>query len=240
MTVSETAVIRVNPRGEMLSRTLPFVLFMMFIGIGEIATLLAQRGMLTLGPETLYYLYPVKTAAVACLLYHYRGYYRELCWRELANGRLTAAVVGIGLLTCVMWVLTDWTIAVSGPPQGFNPALLPAGAVRVLMTAVRVAGAALVVPLMEELFWRSFLLRYMVDPDFASVPIGRFTWLSFLSTSLLFGLEHHLILAGIIAGAIYNVILYKTRSLAQCVLAHAVTNLALAGYVLGTGDWYFW
>jgi uncharacterized protein len=228
------------PNRAVLSRTLPFVLFMAFIGVGEGARFLAQHGMLVLEPTTLYYLYPVKTLAVALLLYIYRGEYRELSWKELAQGKQSLAVVAVGLLTCVMWVLTDWTVTVSGAPEGFNPALLPEGAVRVLMTATRVAGAVIVVPIMEELFWRSFLLRYLVDPDFESVPVGHFTWMSFLATTLLFGLEHHLILAGMVAGAVFSVIFYKTRSLAQCVLAHAVTNLALAGYVLYTGRWYFW
>ena len=209
-------------------------------GAAEGARYLAQQGMLTLEPSTLYYLYPVKAVAVALLLFAYRGAYHELSWGQLANLKLSAAAVLIGLLTFVIWIRTDWTIAVAGPPQGFDPGLLPAGAVRLGMTASRVAGAVLVVPLMEELFWRSFLLRYLVDPDFESVPLGRFSWFSFLTATLLFGLEHNLILAGMIAGAIYSALLYKTRSLSQCVLAHAVTNLALAGYVLYTGSWYFW
>jgi CAAX prenyl protease-like protein len=56
----------------------------------------------------------------------------------------------------------------------------------------------------------------------------------------MFGFEHNYILAGIMAGVAYNILLYKTRSLAQCVLAHAVTNLALAVYVVVTGNWQFW
>jgi uncharacterized protein len=230
----------VIPSRAMLARALPFALFMAFIGVGEAVQLMERLGMLTLGPETLYYIYPVKTVAVALTLYFFRDDYPELSWKELAHGKFTTGAILIGLFTCVIWILTDWTVTVTGPPQGFNPALLPAGAVRIVMTALRIAGAVLVVPLMEELFWRSFLLRYIIDSDFESVPLGRFTWVSFLATTLLFGLEHHLILAGMIAGAIYSAILYKTRSIAQCVLAHAVTNLALAGYVLYTGRWYFW
>ncbi|BCO11434.1 Abortive infection protein [Citrifermentans bremense] len=93
---------------------------------------------------------------------------------------------------------------------------------------------------MEEIFWRSFLLRYLVDTDFESIPIGSFTWSSFIISTVLFGLEHHFFVAGMIAGVIYSLIVYKTRSIVQCVLAHAITNLALACYVLYTGKWYFW
>jgi len=223
-----------------LHRTLPFALFMAFIAINESILLAARWHWLALPETALYYLYPVKTVAVAALLYRYRSNYPELRPKDLLKGGTTAAVCLAGLATCLIWVSIDATFSVTGAPAGFNPALLPEGPVRLLMTVTRVAGAVAVVPLMEELFWRSFLLRYLIDADFEAVPMGRFTWASFLATTVLFGLEHHLLLAGMVAGAIYNVILYKTRSLAQCVLAHAVTNLALACYVLYTGKWYFW
>jgi CAAX prenyl protease-like protein len=225
---------------SILARTLPFALFMAFIALDESIRLAARWGWLTLPVAAPYYLYPVKTVAVAALLFKYKGTYRELSIHDLWHSKTSVAVCAAGLLTCVIWVSMDWPLTVAGAPKGFDPMLLPDGPVRVLMTLTRVAGAVLVVPLMEELFWRSFLLRYLIDADFESVPIGRFTWTSFLATTVLFGLEHHLFLAGMAAGAIYSVILYKTRSLAQCVLAHAVTNLTLACYVLFTGKWYFW
>jgi hypothetical protein len=108
------------------------------------------------------------------------------------------------------------------------------------MVLFRMAGAVLIVPLMEELFWRSFLIRYIIDKNFENVPPGTFTWVSFLLTVVLFGFEHHYILAGMMAGVFYNLLLYRTRSLAQCVLSHAVTNLALGIYVVSTGKWQFW
>lgn len=223
-----------------LYRALPFALFMAFIAIDEGIQLAARWQLLSVPDIALYYLYPVKTCTVAALLWMYRGHYLELRLKDLAKAKTTTAVCLAGAVTFVLWISIDSTLAVNGAPRGFNPALLPEGAIRLLMTATRVAGAVLVVPLMEELFWRSFLLRYLIDPDFESVPLGRFTWTSFLVTTVLFGLEHHLFVAGMIAGAIYSIILYKTRSLAQCILAHAVTNLALAAYVLYTGNWYFW
>ena len=223
-----------------LHRALPFALFMAFIAVDEGIQVATRWNWLTVPDIALYYLYPIKAFAVAALLYKYKDNYRELRLKDLSRGWVSAAVCLAGLMTFVLWISIDATLSVAGAPRGFNPTLLPDGPVRLLMTATRVAGAVLVVPLMEELFWRSFLLRYLIDQDFESVPIGRFTWSSFLITTALFGLEHHLFLAGMIAGAIYSIILYQTRSLAQCVLAHAVTNLALAVYVLYTGRWYFW
>jgi len=229
-------------RGDkaVLSRVLPFALFMAFIAVEEVVRLAADRHWLAVPDIALYYLYPVKTICVAALLYRYRDRYQELRLKDLLKGKTTAAVCLAGIATFIMWVSIDWTISATGAPRGFNPELLPEGPVRLLMTATRVAGAVLVVPLMEELFWRSFLIRYLIDADFESVSVGHFTWGSFLVTIVLFGLEHHLFVAGMLAGAAYSIILYKTRSLAQCLLAHTVTNLALACYVLYTGKWFFW
>lgn len=227
-----------SPRRAILSRTLPFALFMAFIAVDEGARLLAAYGGLKSNSTALYYLYPIKTGAVALLLYLFRRDYREFVFKDLTKFRITLAVSAAGLLVFVVWIWLDFVVAVV-PSPGFDPMLLPEG-VRVGMTLCRVVGAVLVVPLMEELFWRSFLLRYLINPDFESVPLGRFSWPSFLITVVLFGLEHHLLLAGMAAGAIYSLVLYKTRSLSQCVLAHAITNLALAIYVLLFGKWQFW
>lgn len=199
-----------------------------------------HKGIIALAPTSLYYLYPVKAIIVAILLFRFRHAYNELSLKDLSKIPTTLAVIAIGLLVFLIWIQMDWTIGNAAPPRGFNLLLLPDGPVRTVMALFRVFGAVLVVPLMEELFWRSFLLRYIVLKDFEKVPLGTFTWPSCLITVLLFGLEHDFIFAGMMAGAAYNLILYRTRSLSQCVLAHAVTNLALAGYVLTTQNWQFW
>ncbi|MFA5700415.1 MAG: CAAX prenyl protease-related protein, partial [Desulfuromonas sp.] len=79
-----------------------------------------------------------------------------------------------------------------------------------------------------------------VKKEFMQVSIGKFTWFSFLATAVLFGLEHNLYLAGICAGILFNLVLYRTRSIFQCVLSHATANLALGIYVLNSGNWHFW
>ena len=122
----------------------------------------------------------------------------------------------------------------------FDPTLIQPAALRLLFLAGRVAGAVLVVPLMEELFWRAFLIRWLDHEDFRAVPVGVFSWSAFAITVGLFGAEHNQWLAGLICGALYNWLLYRTRSIAACVLAHAVSNAALAAWVLARGDWKFW
>ncbi|MDD2852703.1 MAG: CAAX prenyl protease-related protein [Desulfuromonadaceae bacterium] len=230
---------QVNDRSA-LYRYLPFTVFMGFIGLDELIRFIAGQGLYTLEASTLYYLYPIKAATVGYLLYRFRSHYSELNSKDLANIPATLLTCGVGLLVFVLWINMTWTPGAAGAPQGFNPSLLPGQSVRIFLTLCRIAGAVLVVPLMEELFWRSFLIRSIIVKNFDTVPIGTFTWGSFLITVVLFGLEHNYILAGIMAGVIYNLLLYRTRSLAHCILAHAVTNFALAVYVVTTGKWQFW
>ncbi len=110
----------------------------------------------------------------------------------------------------------------------------------ILLVFFRFLGAVIVVPIFEELFWRSFALRWVIHEDFTTVPIGTFTWLSFLVIVLGFGFEHHRWLVGLAAGIIYNGLLYYKKDLSACVLAHGVTNLLLGVYVLMTQQWTFW
>ncbi|MFZ4855856.1 MAG: CAAX prenyl protease-related protein [Desulfuromonadaceae bacterium] len=221
-------------------RCFPFALFMGFIGLDELVRFCAAQGLFRLEATTLYYLYPIKAVTVGALLFIYRKRYHELSFKDLTTIPVTLTSCGIGLLVFILWINMDWTPGSAPVPQGFNPTLLPDGTLQVTMTFFRIAGAVLVVPVMEELFWRSFLIRYIIDKNFDTVQTGTFTWGSFLFTVVLFGLEHNYIYAGVMAGIIYNLLLYRTRSLAHCILAHAVTNLALAIYVVATGKWQFW
>ena len=224
-----------------LPRILPFAVFMAFIGLDEVLRTVIEHGFIKLEVTALYYLYPLKTIVVGYLLYSYRKEYKELRFKDLSTIPTTLLISVVGVLVFMLWIRMDWTLGTSSAtPPGFNPELLPGRAIQITMIFFRIVGAVLVVPLMEELFWRSFLIRYIIDNNFEKVRIGTFTWGSFLLTIILFGAEHHYFYAGIMAGVVYNLILYKTRSLAQCVLAHAVTNLALALYVVFTGKWQFW
>ncbi len=106
--------------------------------------------------------------------------------------------------------------------------------------AIRLFGASVVVPIMEELFWRGFIIRWIINADFRRVNIGRFTWTSFITTSVLFGLEHNRWCVGILAGVLYNLLLYRTKSLYACIIAHGITNLGLGVYVITAHQWAFW
>ncbi|CAG0955710.1 CAAX prenyl protease-related protein [Geobacter sp.] len=221
-------------------RIFPFALFMGWIGGEEALRFISRQGFFSLSPEAFLYLYPLKAISVGMALVFLRSRYDEIRLSDLATFSKTFASLILGFLVFILWINMDWVFASQSTPQGFNPTLFADPLTRNTMVAFRLMGAAVVVPIMEELFWRSFLVRYIIDKDFTSIPVGLFTWPSFLITVVLFGLEHHLIVAGIMAGIAYNALLYYTKSIAHCILSHAVTNLLLGIYVLQTGRWHFW
>ena len=225
---------------EFWPRVLPFAVFMGFIGVQEGIVYLVKQGWLTLSDQQLLFLYPIKALVVFGLLLFFYRRYTELNFADFRQLGNTALSLFVGILVFILWINMDWDFATIGESKGFDPTLIDDETVRTTLVAFRLFGAALVVPIMEELFWRSFLLRYIINSAFTKVAIGVFTWPSFLIGAALFGLEHNLILAGVMAGVAYSLLLYRTKSIAQCVLAHAVTNLILGIYVLQSGNWQFW
>lgn len=223
-----------------MSRVLPFAAFMACIGIEELLRFFAGRGWVALSPDIFLYTYPVRIFLVVGLLIYYRKQYAELKWADLRNVPMLLLALLSGILVFFVWIgLSDFVFSGASKAPGYNPLQLPS-AVQLPLVIVRIIGASVVVPIMEELFWRSFLIRYLVDVDFESIPLGTYTLSSFLITVVLFGFEHHLVLAGIAAGLAYNLLLYKTRSLALCVVAHSITNMILAGYVICSMRWDLW
>ena len=213
---------------------------MAFIAIEEGLRALLQRQVVDFDATLLYWLYLPKALLVGWLLLLFRRKYVEISIKDLANARQTALSCLSGVFVFLLWINMDWTLGSQNAPPGFNPALFHSEFAKGLMIAVRVTGAVVIVPIMEELFWRSFLLRYLIKPEFSTVTIGSFTLFSFVAVSIMFGLEHHYIFAGIMAGVVFNCVCYYTRSIAHCILSHAMANLCLAGYVLLTGYWRFW
>jgi CAAX prenyl protease-like protein len=106
---------------------------------------------------------------------------------------------------------------------------------------LRAFRAVAIVPLVEELFWRGWLMRWLIAPDFQSVPLGAFTVQSFWMVAVLFASEHGSYWdVGLVAGILYNWWMLRTRSLADLVVAHAVTNACLSLYVVWAGKWEYW
>jgi CAAX prenyl protease-like protein len=183
------------------------------------------------------WLYAVKVGAVVAALWWYRRCYTELAAPRWQAGPALAAIA-TGVLVLVLWVSLDAGWMSIGEAAGFDPRT--DGRIDWLMVAVRIAGAALVVPLMEELFWRSFLLRWIDHKDFLAADPARVKSFSIIVTVILFGFEHNLWLAGIVAGVAYTLLYMRTGSLWWPILAHAVTNGMLGAWVVLNGQWTYW
>ena len=131
------------------------------------------------------------------------------------------------------------TFTFLGSRSAFDPMALGPAA-RWAFISVRLLGLVLVLPVVEELFWRSFLLRWLIDNDFTRVPIGKVTPMAAAVTSVLFGLAHPEWLPALLTGALWAWLLWQTKSLSACLISHMTANLALGVYVIVTHDWKFW
>lgn len=178
------------------------------------------------------WLYPLRPLAAIAALWYFRRAYRGVVWRF---GPLAIAV---GLVVAGLWAWTTPATARAGLPGGF--VAMP-GPLQAFWIACRLLAAVVTVPIAEELAFRGFLLRRLVDADFESVAWRRFAWMPLLVSSIAFGAMHESRwLAGTVAGAAYALIQIRRGRLGDAVVAHAVTNAALAALVWYTGDWRYW
>ncbi len=183
------------------------------------------------------WIYLLKTCAGASLLAWTWPYVREMRWN------LSWEAVAVGILVFVLWVGIDpWYPKWSAPTASWNPlAVYGAGsAIGWFLVGGRIAGSSLVVPMLEEVFYRSFFYRYLVKPDLLAVGFRQFAAVPFLVTSAVFGFAHHEWLAGILCGFAYQgLVLWKGR-LGDAITAHGITNLLLGLWVVWKGAWHFW
>ncbi len=217
-------------------RVLPFAAYMGFIVLGSFFVGSTEEG--TMSTFDLWS-YPLKTLVVASLLVFFWSRFHELQTPIFVNWQEAVITVGVGLGVYALWVRMDWPWAIQGELSDYNP-FVAGSTLGMVLAIIRIFGASVIVPIMEELFWRSFLIRYVVNANFETVRLGTFTMVSCVATVVLFGLEHNLWLAGMMAGICYNGLLYWTRRLWPCIVAHAITNLVLGIHVLTTGAWYWW
>lgn len=210
----------------------PFLLFMIFLPI---------EGSEALKPHYPI-VYTIKIALVALTWFLLRKNYPRPRAAGIGIG-IIAGIVGVGL-----WIgfahlnlerfLPDFMRSERIGYDPFTEFTEPGP--RWAFLAIRFFGLALIVPLIEEVFWRGFLLRWLIDEDFEQIPIGTYTFMSFAVVTVLFTLAHPEYLAALSWGALINGVLYMTRNLWACIAMHMTTNLLLGIYVLQTGEWYLW
>jgi CAAX prenyl protease-like protein len=226
-------------KSPIVVRVLPFAVF-----------LLLTYGQGKFGEESRYWFYVAKTVVGAWLLFEMRPFVAEM----RASFSWEAVAVGVGV--CVMWVGLDGfypklselgvKLGISKPPAtaalAWNPHVQFGEGVALawFFIAVRILGSSLVVPALEEVFFRSFLYRYIAKADFQNVSLGQFVALPFFLVSAVFAFEHEEWLAGLLCGFAYQGLVIWKKRLGDAIVAHGITNFLLGVWVVWKGAWNFW
>jgi CAAX prenyl protease-like protein len=239
------------------AHVLPFAVFMGCLLFGE---LLAMAGFTVDDPNAAWFrrnpehwLYPLQTVLTLAAFIACRQHIQLLPLRSVG---LTVLVAVLGI---AVWILPGFLYShfemSPGPlawlgfterTAGFNPSVVEgqSPAVYGLVVAFRFLRLVVAVPLAEEIFWRGFLMRYLINPDtdYWQIPLGTFSWRSYLIVTALFVLAHSTddYFAAFIYGSLTYYVAVRTKSLASCVLMHAVASLLLGCYVMATQQWGYW
>lgn len=216
-------------------RAAPFAAFMAVLALRGLAPADGSWGF------DVRWLYAVQALLPAALLALWWREYGELSHQTWPTAREALSAAAVGLLVCGLWVHLDapWMTLDIATSEAFVPRDA-SGALQWPLIAVRAAGATLLVPVMEELFWRSFLMRWLQAPLFEAVPPQRVALRAVVLSTFVFVLAHTLWLAAAMAGLAYAALYIRSGKLWLAVIAHAVTNGALGVWVVATGNWQFW
>lgn len=218
----------------------PFGLFLISLLVSELISKTGVGYSNWALAKPLYWIYPLQTLLCGGLVIYYWKHYE---WNPL-KGFWVA--LGIGVLVFVIWIAPQQWLGFEARKDGFKPDFFTtigfpplADQLSIIMRFIRLV---IVVPLVEEIFWRGFLLRFLINESFHKVPFGTFQWRAFLITSAAFCLEHQIKdwPAALLAGVLFNLVAVKTKSLGACVIAHAITNLVLGIWILQSKQWGFW
>jgi uncharacterized protein len=219
-------------RRSAFARCAPFALFV---------ALLALRGALPdAGFLDARWVYGASVLATGALLAWFWREYGELARANLPSASEALLGVATGIVVFALWIHLDAPWMQTGAPTASFVPLDAAGGLDWPLIAVRWIGAALLVPVMEELFWRSFLMRWIQSASFEAVDPQRVGFKALVLSTFVFMLAHTLWLAAVVAGLAYAWLYRRTGKLWVAVIAHAVTNGALGLWVVATGNWAFW
>jgi uncharacterized protein len=212
-----------------LARVAPFGLFLAFMAVQPLLE----------GHVDARWVVALRGVAVAGVLAYFWRDYTELTAGPAASAGQWLLAIAAGAAVFAAWLAFDsgWAAFEAGKP--FVP-LAADGSLDPVLVALRLFGLVAVVPVMEELFWRSFLMRWIDRRDFLAADPRRASGLAFLLSSALFASEHALWFAGLLAGVAYAALYARTGNLRLAIASHAITNGLLGAWILATHDWRFW
>lgn len=206
-------------------------------------------------PDPDYWLYAAKILIAAALLWWLRPRLPEMKWS------FSWMAVAVGVSIAVIWELLArhvpglgriYDIAVNSatgkpmpdakPPESWTPLVVfkDAPVLAWSFIAIRVLARSLLIPMIEEVFFRSFVYRYIINPQFLSISLATRHLTAWLATSALFAVVHpDQWLGGLICGLAYQWLVFRSGRLGDAILAHAITNGLLSAWVIFQGTWDF-
>jgi CAAX prenyl protease-like protein len=213
-------------KSAVAARVAPFFIFVL---------LTACQG--KFGATSAYWFYLAKTVIGAWLIWEMRPFVPEMRWAISWE----AIVIGISIFG--IWVGLDpyyrkffHTTATGNPFDVFGIG----SALAWFFVAVHIFGMTFVVPPLEEVFYRSFLYRFLASQNFLAVPLNKFLPFPFFATAIVFGFSHNEWLAGILCGAAFQWLVLRKNRLGDAMTAHAIANFLLGLWIVWKHDWHFW
>ncbi|MCA9249889.1 MAG: CAAX prenyl protease-related protein [Phycisphaerales bacterium] len=217
----------------------PFMTFLALMAVGQFFE----------GPQHLPWLYTLRTVGALVVSLIFWKYFPPL-----GKPHILLSVV-LAVVSTAMWIYVHkWFAAQSwypktqimgtdAEPKDYYNCYeqLGRGWALWLFLIVRIGGASIVVPIVEEIFWRGFVLRVLIDSRrFETVPLGMYTLRSFIICSVASALEHPMWEVGILCWLFWNLLFYWKKSLLFMMVMHGLTNFMLYTYVVWKEDWVFW
>ena len=185
-----------------------------------------------------YWVYALKTIVGAGLIWIVWPHVKEMRW----NFSWEAFVAGIAVF--IIWVGLDglYPMLFDERAAAFNPLKTygTESTVAWIFIAVRILGSSIVVPMLEEIFYRSLLYRYLINADFLSVSMKTFNTGAFLAICIGFGVAHHEWLPGMLCAFAYQGLVIRKGRLGDAITAHAITNFLLGLWVVIRSAYQFW
>ena len=214
------------------ARVMPFFVFCVITTAGGL-----------MGGDWKFWLYAAKVFVGAWLIWQMRPFVTEMRWA------FSWEAIVVGVVIFVAWVGLDPFYTKNNlifqDTEGsiWNPFVRfgDGSVIAWTLICVRIFGMTIIVPPLEEVFYRSFLYRYIIKYDFQKVAMGQFDGIAFVLVSLMFGAVHFQWLPGIICAMAYQWLVIRKGRLGDAMTAHAITNFLLGVYVVWKGGeaWKF-
>lgn len=194
--------------------------FLLFFALSEAARYL---------PNWYFHIYLAKIFSTAGLLWAWRSTFYTDLMAKLTNSQLIISLLA-GIISVATWLICinyEWIRLPAHTIPEQWPLLLKVSVIGLISF-----GASFVVPIMSELFWRSFMLRYLIEQDFKSVAIGQFQFFSFVVVIALTTLPTSYTIPIALTCIIQNTLIVWQKNLRCCIVANMLSSTALTLYCI--------